>query len=561
MAAEANKPSFSADQYSCPVCLEVLKEPATLVCGHSYCMDCINDCWDKSDTKEAYSCPQCRRTFNERPELNKNTVLAELIEKLKESKDDGGDSESYAGPDDVSCDVCTGRKLRAVKSCLTCMASYCEIHLRPHLQSDVLKRHKLGEPTGNLEEKLCKKHQKVLEIFCRTDETCVCLLCVATEHKNHDTVTPEEERAARQNQLKERKEDMRKEIEERENELKELKETIERIQSSAEREVQEHEKTFRSVLESIERLRSEVIEVIRSHESRKVGKAKQVMKQLEKEIKELKRRNTELTKLSQTDNHIHFLKKFPSLCFPLEDQDPPTISITEDLFPETLRMSLSDLKKSLEEISSWEIVKTSESGADESHYIVQNLRTRNGLLKYFCPLTLDPNTANNSLYLSAGNKKVTCQMKIILYPKHPDRFDSWFEVLCREALSGTRCYWEIEWSGKEIDIGVTYKGIGRKGNGDESALGRNNKSWDFCCSVSGYTAWHNNKSTQISTPCSHRIGVYLDWPAGSLSFYSISHTMTLLHKFNASFTEPLYPGFGFECDTSVTICPLNPPDQ
>ncbi|XP_051781729.1 tripartite motif-containing protein 16-like isoform X2 [Erpetoichthys calabaricus] len=558
--AATNKSSVSADQYSCPVCLEVLKEPVTLVCGHSYCMDCINDCWDKSDKEETYSCPQCRRTFNERPELNKNTVLTELIEKLKESKDDGGPSVSYAGPDDVSCDVCTGRKLRAVKSCLTCMASYCETHLQPHLRSEVLKRHKLGEPTGNLEEKFCEMHQKVLEIFCRTDQTCVCLLCVATEHKNHDTVTPEEERAARQNQLEERKEEVKKKIEKKEKKLKGLRKTIERIQSSAEREVQEHEKVFRSVLESIERLRSEVIEVIRDHERRKVGKAKEFMERLEKEIKELMRRNTELAKLSQTD-HIHFLKKFPSLCFPLGDQDTPATSVSEDLLPETLRMSLSDLKKSLEEISSWEIVKISEPGADDSCHILQNLRTRNGLLKYFCPLTLDPNTANNFLYLSAGNKKVTSQMKTILYPKHPDRFDSWLEVLCREALSGTRCYWEVEWSGKEIDIGVTYKGIARKGESDESALGHNDKSWNFCCSVSGYTAWHNNKSMRISAPCSHRIGVYLDWPAGSLSFYSISHTMTLLHTFNTSFTEPLYPGFGLVWDSSVTICPLNPPDQ
>ncbi|XP_039616200.1 tripartite motif-containing protein 16-like isoform X2 [Polypterus senegalus] len=523
--AAAYKPAFSADQYSCPVCLEVLKEPVT---PHNYCVDCINDYWNQPDTEGGYKCPQCRRPFNERPELNKNIVLTELIEKLKEATDDGGPSESYAGPDDVSCDVCTGRKLKAVKSCLTCMASYCEIHLQPHLRSEVLKRHKLGESTGNLEEKICEKHQKVLEIYCRSDQTCVCLVCVATEHKNHDTVTPEEERAARQ--------------------------------SSAEREVQEHEKIFRSVLESIERLRSEVIEVIRGHERRKVRKAKEFMEQLEKEIKELKRRNTELAKLSQIDNHIHFLKKFPSLCFPLGDQDIPATSVTEDLLPETLRMSLSDLKKSLEEISSWEIVKISEPGVDDSRHIPQNLRTRNGLLKYFCPLTLDPNTANNCLYLSAGNKKVTSQMKKIPYPKHPDRFDSWLEVLCREALSGTRCYWEVEWSGKEIDIGVTYKGIARKGERDESALGRNDKSWDFCCSVSGYTAWHNNKTMQISAPCSHRIGVYLDWSAGSLSFYSISHTMTLLHTFNASFTEPLYPGFGFVWDSSVTICPLNPPD-
>ncbi|XP_039618035.1 E3 ubiquitin-protein ligase TRIM47-like [Polypterus senegalus] len=353
MAAETNNPSLSADWYSCPVCVDVLKEPVTLVCGHSYCMDCINDYWDQPDTQGGYQCPQCRRAFNERPELNKNTVLAELIEKLKSS----------AGPDDVPCDVCTGRKLRAVKSCLTCMASYCETHLQPHRRSDVLKRHKLGEPKrASLEEKLCEKHQKVLEIFCRTDQTCVCLLCVATEHKNHDTVTPEEERAARQNHLEETRVIMKKKIKKNKKKLKEMKETIEKIQSSAEREVKEHEEIFKSALESIERLRSEVTEVIRRHERTKVREAKKVMEQLEKEIKELKRRNTHLDKLSQTENHIDFLKKFSSLHFPLEDQDTPAVSASEDLLPETLRKSLSDLKKKLEEISNWEIVKISEDG-------------------------------------------------------------------------------------------------------------------------------------------------------------------------------------------------------
>ncbi|XP_028680460.2 tripartite motif-containing protein 16-like isoform X5 [Erpetoichthys calabaricus] len=554
--AATNKSSVSADQYSCPVCLEVLKEPVTLVCGHSYCMDCINDCWDKSDKEETYSCPQCRRTFNERPELNKNTVLTELIEKLKESKDDGGDSESYAGPKDVPCDVCTGRKLRAVKSCLTCMASYCETHLQPHRRSEVLNRHKLEDPSGNLEEKLCTKHQEVLKIFCRTDDTCVCLLCAVTEHKSHDTVTPEEARAERQCQVEERKEETKKKIEEKEKKLEEIKDAIEKIQSSAEREVEELEEAFKSLLKTIERLRSEVTEVIRGHERREVTKAEELIEQLEEDIKELKRRNAELAELSQTDDHIHFLKALPSIYFLLGDEETGDISVNGDLLPETLKMSLSDLKENLQEINGWEFLKTSEPGPDVSGHILQNLQTRNGLLKYSCPLTLDPNTAHRNLHLSEENKQVTSEEAEASYPDHPDRFDNWLQVLCREALSGTRCYWELEWSGKGAAIGVTYKGIERKGGGDESSLGENDKSWSLFCSDSGYTAWHNNETTKISVPCSHRIGVYLDCSAGSLSFYSISDTMTLLQRFNASFTEPLYPGFGFEWDTSVTICSL-----
>ncbi|KAG2460015.1 E3 ubiquitin/ISG15 ligase TRIM25-like [Polypterus senegalus] len=194
----AAKTFLSVDQYSCSVCLEVLKEPVTIPCGHNYCLDCINDYWDKSDTEGTYNCPQCKQTFNVRPQINRNAMLKDIIEKLKDMELDIIPSQSYTGCDDVPCDVCTGTKLRAVKTCLTCMASYCETHLRPHRESEAFKRHKLEESTANLEEKICMKHQKIVEMFCRTEEICVCSLCAATEHKSHDTVTPDEERAERQ---------------------------------------------------------------------------------------------------------------------------------------------------------------------------------------------------------------------------------------------------------------------------------------------------------------------------------------------------------------------------
>uniref|UniRef100_A0A8C4TBB9 Uncharacterized protein n=1 Tax=Erpetoichthys calabaricus TaxID=27687 RepID=A0A8C4TBB9_ERPCA len=226
------QPSVSADRYSCSVCLDVLKDPVTIPCGHNYCMKCITDCWDKADKDGLYRCPQCRQVFVSRPQIKRNDMLKDIIEKLEHVKGGVTQSQSYAGPEDVPCDVCAGRKLRAVKSCMTCMVSYCEIHLQPHRQSEAFRRHNLVRPTGHLEEKLCAKYQKVLEIFCRTDKCCVCYLCVATDHKNHNTVTPEEERAGRQSQLKERKVEVKKRAEAKEKKLKEMKETVEWIQVS-----------------------------------------------------------------------------------------------------------------------------------------------------------------------------------------------------------------------------------------------------------------------------------------------------------------------------------------
>ncbi|XP_042559591.1 NACHT, LRR and PYD domains-containing protein 12-like isoform X2 [Clupea harengus] len=186
-------------------------------------------------------------------------------------------------------------------------------------------------------------------------------------------------------------------------------------------------------------------------------------------------------------------------------------------------------------------------------------RIKPGLRKYACELTLDPNTAHTHLSLSEGNKKVTRVRKDQPYPDHPERFDSYRQVLCREGLSG-RCYWEAEWSGSEVHIAVAYKSIKRKGGSADSVFGWNDKSWSLRCSGNSYSARHNNKKTAIPTPSSRssRVGVYLDWPAGTLSFYSVSSdTLTHLHTFHSTFTEPLYPGFRvLDENSSVSLCQI-----
>ncbi|XP_045568189.1 stonustoxin subunit beta-like [Salmo salar] len=169
-----------------------------------------------------------------------------------------------------------------------------------------------------------------------------------------------------------------------------------------------------------------------------------------------------------------------------------------------------------------------------------------GLRKYVCDLTLDLNTVDRLLSLSEENRKVTCRTEEQPYPDHPERFEDWRQVLCREGLTG-RCYWEVEWSGiMGAGIGVTYKGINRRGRGDDCCLGYSDKSWCLFCYDNRYSARHNNNSTTIDVrpSSSHRVGVYLDWSAGTLSFYrASSDTPTHLITFTSIFTEPLYPGF------------------
>ncbi len=180
---------ISVDQYQfiCPICLDLLKEPVTVPCGHSYCMNCIIGYWNQEDRMGIYSCPQCRKTFLPRPALGKNVMIAEMVEKLK--KTELQDAVPTV-PGDVKCDVCTGRKNNAVKSCLVCLNSYCQTHFE-EFHSD--ERHKVIDATRRLKQMICQKHDKILEVFCRTDKKCICILCTLDEHRNHETVSAAEE--------------------------------------------------------------------------------------------------------------------------------------------------------------------------------------------------------------------------------------------------------------------------------------------------------------------------------------------------------------------------------
>uniref|UniRef100_A0A671K966 FinTRIM family, member 55 n=1 Tax=Sinocyclocheilus anshuiensis TaxID=1608454 RepID=A0A671K966_9TELE len=426
---------FSVEQFSCPVCLDLLKDPVTIHCGHSYCMSCITDCWDQEDQKRVYSCPQCRQTFSPRPALAKNTMLAEVVEKLKKTK---LKAAVPAGPGDVECDICTGRKHKAVKSCLVCLESYCQTHFERHEEFRSGKRHKVTDATGRLQQMICHQHDMPLLVFCRTDQQCVCMLCAMDEHKNHETVSTAAERTEKER--------------------------------SAQTAVEDSERIFTELIRSIERSRSEVTQRIRDQEKTAVSRAEGQMERLEQEIEDLKKRNSELEQLSHTDDHIHFLQ-----------------------------------------------------------------------------FTLDPNTAHKHLNFSDWKEQVTFNnSRIQPCPDHPDRFDVYPQVLCRESVSGC-CYWEFEWSGNRsggVNISVSYKSISRKGSGYECFFGYNDQSWSLSCSPSSFSFWHNNKRTELPVPSScWRIGVYVDHSAGTLSFYSVSDTMNLIHTVQTTFTQPLYPGF------------------
>ncbi|XP_073705466.1 E3 ubiquitin/ISG15 ligase TRIM25-like [Garra rufa] len=546
--------SLAQDQFSCSICLNLLNNPVTIPCGHSYCMSCITGCWDQDDQKGVYSCPQCRQSFTPRPVLGKNTMLAEVVEKLEKSKLQASRPEQcYSGSGDVECDVCTGRKCKAIKSCLTCLNSYCLNHLEQHENLFKGKRHNLMDISGRLQEMICPQHGKLLEMYCQKDQCCICVQCLLNEHKNHSTSGLAEERTNKQKQLEENRRKFQQRIQEKQKELDDLRETVESHKRSAQAAVEDSERIFTELIHSIERSRSEVTQRIRDQEKFLISQAEGLLEQLKQEIDDLKMSDAKREQLSNTDHDIHFLKSFPSLPVPPESTKSSSSTVSSCLSFDDLRTFVSGLEEKLQNVFKektediFGIVRCIEMIPTPEY------ESRDEFLRYYQQFTLDSNTAHDYLELSELNRVVTNVNRFQSHPDHPDRFNHWYQVLCEEGVCG-RCYWEVEWNGA-VDISVSYKSISRTGRRDKCRFGCNDQSWRLDCYGSGCSFWHNNKFTSlpgVSSSC--RIGVYVDHGAGTLSFYTVSDTMTLIHRVHTTFTQPLYPGFWFDYNAHVKLC-------
>uniref|UniRef100_A0A3Q1DED7 Uncharacterized protein n=1 Tax=Amphiprion ocellaris TaxID=80972 RepID=A0A3Q1DED7_AMPOC len=299
------------EKLCCSICLDLLKYPVTIPCGHSYCMGCIINFWDD---RTIHSCPQCRQRFTSRPVPMKSTMLAKLVEELKKAGlADASPDHSYAGPADVACDFCAGRKWKAFKSCLTCMASYCKLHLQPHFNMAPLKKHKLIEATSKLQENICPRHDEVMKIFCRADQQCICYLCAMDEHKGHATVSTAAERAERQKELGVDRKIVQQRLQSREKNAKVLQEKFEAIGVTADKAVSDCEKVFTDLIYLIEKKSSKVKQMIRSQQKTDESQIKEQQQELQQEITELRRKDAELEKLSSTEDHLHFLNSYSCL--------------------------------------------------------------------------------------------------------------------------------------------------------------------------------------------------------------------------------------------------------
>ncbi|NP_001124100.1 bloodthirsty-related gene family, member 9 [Danio rerio] len=421
---------------------------------------------------------------------------------------------------EVFCDFCTDTKKKALKSCPLCQSSYCEAHLERHLTVPGLKQHKLINPVKNLQGYLCQEHDRPLELFCRDDQTCVCVTCTVTEHKMHNTVPVEEESEEKKNQLMKTQTDMQQLIQDRMKMIKEIQHSVELRKKNNEKEKADCVEVFADLMRSIERCQRELLEVTEQKQKAAEKQAEELIKELEQEISELRRRNTELEELSHTEDHLHLLQMFPSLCRPLDIKIWTGININTGVSVETLRSALSQLQETIDEGFNNNVLKR--------------------IQKYSVDVILDPDTAHPKLILSEDGKQVRYGNIKHDRPGSDKRFENYIVVLGKEGFSSGRFYFEVNVSGKtEWLLGVARESLNRKG---EFFLSPNDGNWSLWLKDENKCEACESLTLSLSLKVKPQtVGVFVDYEEGLVSFYDVKSRSHIYSFTGQSFTEKLYP--------------------
>ncbi|XP_078022663.1 E3 ubiquitin-protein ligase TRIM21-like [Epinephelus lanceolatus] len=439
--------------------------------------------------------------------------------------------QQAAKPGEVPCHVCTGTKLKALKSCLVCLVSYCETHLEPHLTMSGLKRHQLIDPVENLEDRMCTKHDKPLELFCKTDQTCVCMLCTVLDHKTHDVVPLKEGYEEKKAELGKTEADIQQMIQKRQLKIHEIKHSVDLSEKDADREIAEGVQVFTALKESVERGLNELISTIKEKKKTTQKQAEGFINELEQEISELKKRSTEVKQLSHSEDHLHLLQSVLSLNthHPTPTKDWTEVSVCPPSYEGTVRTAVSQLEETLSQQMKMKMKTLFEAELKR-------------VQQYAVDVTLDPDTAYPHLILSDDGKQVHHVKVKKNLPDNPKRFSKCTCVLGKRSFSSGRSYFEVQVKGKtEWDLGVARESINRKGN---ITLRPQNGYW---------TIWlrNGNEYAALAGPLvrlslksrPQKVGVFVDYEEGLVSFYDVDAAALIYSFTGCSFTEKLFPYF------------------
>ncbi|XP_033982050.1 probable E3 ubiquitin-protein ligase TRIML1 [Trematomus bernacchii] len=518
---------LTEDQFLCSICLDVFTDPVSTPCGHNFCKACISQHWD---TKVPYQCPNCKKLFHTRPELLVNTFISEMAAQFRQSAQQKASSSSseqhVVKPGEVPCDVCTGTSLKALKSCLVCLESYCETHLERHLTRPGLKKHQLIDPVENLEGRMCVKHDKLLELFCQTDQVCVCMLCTYSDHKTHDVVPLKEGYEGKKAELGKTETEIQQMIRKRRLKIQEMNGSVELSKEGADREIADGVQVFTALKESVERSQAELIDTIKEKQRETEEQAEGFIKELEQEISELKKRSSEVEQLSRSEDQLHLLQSFTSL-----NAAPPTKNWTEvRVRPPSYERTVRRAVTQLEETLSKQMKKLLE---------VELKRVQ----QYEVEVTLDPDTAQPNLILSDDGKQVKDGDVKKNLPDNPERFDTCARVLAKQSFSSRRFYYEVQVKGKTgWVIGVARESINRKG---KITLSPEDGYWMIWLrNENEYTAFAGPPVRLSLKSQPEKVGVFVDYEEGLVSFYDVDAAALIYSFTGCCFKEKLYPHFG-----------------
>uniref|UniRef100_A0A672ZMT6 Uncharacterized protein n=3 Tax=Sphaeramia orbicularis TaxID=375764 RepID=A0A672ZMT6_9TELE len=516
----------SEDQFLCSICLDVFTDPVTIPCGHNFCKPCISEHWDNN---ENYQCPMCKKAFDPRPELYANTFISEMVSQFRHEAQHEpniySSDQQAAKPGEVPCDVCTEPKLKALKSCLVCLISYCQTHLEPHWTVPGLKRHQLIHPVENLEDRMCRKHDKPLELFCKTDHTYICHHCAYSDHKSHDITPLKEEHEEQKAELKKTEAEIQQTIQERRLKIQQIQWSVEFSKYAADRETAEGVEVFTALMKSVQRSLNQFKEKIQEKQRTTEKQAEDFIKELEQEICELEKRSTEVEQLSGCEDHLHFVQRFKCVRAAPSMKTWTKVCVCPPSYEGTLVRAVSELEDKL---------------AEEKKKVVGVELKR--VQQYEVDLTLDPDTAHPDLILSDDGKQVHDSDETKNLPDTPQRFSDCCSILAKQSFSSGRFYFEVQVKGKtEWDLGVVRESINRKG--DLTATPQNG-FWTICLrNENEYIAGADPPVHLSMKSGPQKVGVFVDYEEGLVSFYDVDSSVLIYSFIGCCFNDKLLPYF------------------